>query len=427
MFRFLVMLFDREAQRVLEHRARLGRATELQPEFAEEDARHHPVGFLRDADLEMRPRLRLPAFGDEGLREAETEKFVVGMARDERGEMVGAGGHVRPAIEGDESSKVERALWSMFDGGFFAICALTTCAESKVITLPFIALYSPTGVAGPDDYSVSLGLFPMANVHLSAYPGFHWSWCLVGALFGFAPWSTSAAPDALDALEQPAGEWLKVRTETVRLEAEWATERPLLESTVAGLTERATVLEEKREQARVRTAKDREELASLEARNRTAAEDAAYVEARLQTLTAQLAELRPQLPPRLASALEMSFRSLAGKELGAGERMQLITTMLNRCAQFNRIVSCGEEVLTFDPAQGARSVSVIYWGLSHGYALDEQAGMAWLGTPGAGGWKWRPQPEARSRVAALIAIYNDKADPALVAVPVRLTHPAGPR
>jgi hypothetical protein len=65
---------------------------------------------------------------------------------------------------------------------------------------------------------------------------------------------------------------------------------------------------------------------------------------------------------------------------------------------------------------------VIYWGLSHGYALDVVGGKAWYGSPGPQGWQWAACPGAAKQVAQLIAIYNDKAGPDFVAVPIRLGH-----
>ena len=106
--------------------------------------------------------------------------------------------------------------------------------------------------------------------------------------------------------------------------------------------------------------------------------------------------------------------------MGAGDRMQLVMTMLNRCAQFNHTVTCGEEVLTIEGEQGTKSLEVIYWGLSHGYALDRAAGKAWYGSPGQKGWQWELRPDAVKPVSALVAVYNDKMDPDFVGVPATL-------
>lgn len=243
---------------------------------------------------------------------------------------------------------------------------------------------------------------------------------LPAAMFG-------AEPVTLQTIEKSAREWVKTRTETVRLETEWASERGLLASTVEGMKERAQLLEEKHAEWKAKTAEERTELDGLEAKRAAAASEVAAVEARLSALTAELMRLRPGLPPRLSDALEMSFRSLAGTELSVGERMQLAMTVLNRCAQFNRGITQGEEVLTLEGEAGAKSLEAIYWGLSHGYALDRASGRAWFGSPKGERWQWEPRPEATAQVEQLIAIHTDRADPAFVSVPahVKKTFTAG--
>jgi hypothetical protein len=243
----------------------------------------------------------------------------------------------------------------------------------------------------------------------------------VGLLLLTAP--LSAVPDTpLDAVQKSASEWVRLRAETTRLETQWASQKTLLESTVKSLEERAMLLEDKRENVKLRTAKDREELDTMRAKNQATAADIAAAEQRLTALSARLVELRPQLPPRLSSALEMSYRSLAGTPLAAGDRMRLVTTILNRCAQFNQTVTCGEEVLTLEGGVAPKLYPVIYWGLAQGYALDPTAGRAWVGAPTPQGWQWTPQPDAAEPVRQLIAIYHGKSDPDFVGLPARLSH-----
>jgi hypothetical protein len=236
------------------------------------------------------------------------------------------------------------------------------------------------------------------------------------------PVPLGAGPDPIETVGKAATEWVKTRAETVRLESDWGTQRELLESTVSALNDRAGRLEDERNNLQAKTAKDRSELESLQTKNRAAADGLQVVGTRLTAVGESLIQLRPSLPPRLSAALEMSYRSLAGSELGLAERMQLTMTVLNRCAQFNRIVTGGEEVLTIDGEGGAKSFEVIYWGLSHGYALDRAGGKAWCGSPGPQGWRWEACPNAARQVAELIAIYNDKTEPVFVAVPAKLGH-----
>ena len=77
--RLFVVLFVREAEGFLEQRLRRGALAQLEMEFAEEDARHHPVGFLCDAGRIVRDRLGAAVFRDQGLGQAEAEELVVGL------------------------------------------------------------------------------------------------------------------------------------------------------------------------------------------------------------------------------------------------------------------------------------------------------------------------------------------------------------
>jgi len=272
--------------------------------------------------------------------------------------------------------------------------------------------------------AVRFGSFPV-RTPMIAFAPLRRAWLL--CLLPLLTLGLRGAPEAdpLGPGEKAAGEWIQVRLETARLESQWISEKPFLESMVGSLKERAQALEEQRDLLTAKTAKDREDIASLQAKNRAAAEDLHAAETRLAALAAKLTDLRPFLPPRLSEALELSYRSIGNPALGVGERMQLTMTMVNRCLEFNRAVTAGEEVLTIDDGDGAKSLEVIYWGLGHGYALDRGAGKAWYGAPGPKGWQWEARPDAVKAVTRLIAIYNDKADPDFVAVPAAVTTAQG--
>ncbi len=232
--------------------------------------------------------------------------------------------------------------------------------------------------------------------------------------------SASSDSSAPLAVEKAASEWVKVRAETVRVETEWENEQGLLASTVEELKQRATKLEDSRDHLRAKTADERAELAALQAKKDAGAAEIAAARERLVALGERLRALRPKLPPRLAEALEFSFRSLEDPELGESERMQLTMTILNRCGQFNAAVSSGEEVLQPEGEPTPKALETIYWGLSHGYALDRASRKAWIGAPGATQWSWTANPDAFEPAAKLIEIFNDKLDPELVVVPARI-------
>ena len=244
----------------------------------------------------------------------------------------------------------------------------------------------------------------------------------LAAALGAAP-----DPDPLAPAQKAAADWIKTRLETSRMETAWATEKPLLEATVNGMRERAQGLEDKRDELKAQTAKDRSDLEEITAKKEAAAADLKASEAALQELVTKLTAMRPSLPPRLSDALEMSYRSLASTSLNPSERMQLVMTVLSRCSQFNRAITSDEEALSIEGEPGLRSLEVMYWGLGHGYALDRAAGKAWYGSPGPKGWQWEPLPDGSKPVSELIAMYADKADPDFVSVPARIAQSEGGR
>ena len=92
-----------------------------------------------------------------------------------------------------------------------------------------------------------------------------------------------------------------------------------------------------------------------------------------------------------------------------------------RCTQFNKAVTLADEVLAPEAGTEARMLEVLYWGLSHAYALDRTNGKAYFGHPAESAWVWEPLPQQTEKISSLIAIYKDKADPVLVEVPARVS------
>lgn len=229
------------------------------------------------------------------------------------------------------------------------------------------------------------------------------------------------AADPLTEVDKLAQDWVKMRVETVQADTAWRSQRELLETTLAAMKAREKTLEGKRDLARAKTATERKEIDALATKNRAAADDLKSDEVRLEALAKKLIALRPNLPPRLSEALEMPYRTLAEPDLSFGDRMQQAVNVLNRCAQFDGVVTEGEDVLTLPGEAGPKSLDVIYWGLSCGYAVDRTMHKAWLGRPGPDGWQWEPAPDAYDRVAHLIAVARDRADPAFVTIPARVT------
>jgi hypothetical protein len=215
----------------------------------------------------------------------------------------------------------------------------------------------------------------------------------------------------------------RVRLETARIESEWRWQSRTLDATVEALTLRAEALERQHAALEAGGATQRQEIESLAGEAETSRARLQEAEQHLRTISDELLTLRAWLPPRLSHALELPYRSLADTALPPAERLQLLTTIWARCAQFNGVITCATETLTLGESAPPRVLDVIYWGLSHGYALDRVRGVAYIGRPEATAWTWREAPDIAPAVAKLVAIFRDEADPEFVGVPVQVADP----
>jgi hypothetical protein len=251
-------------------------------------------------------------------------------------------------------------------------------------------------------------------------PSIWWAGCALALL---ASTSSSQAAETLDSVQKAAIKVTEIRTETARLETEWNWQKDLMGSTIEALSKRAETLEAERDLLNASTAASRNETAEIQISYDAAADRFAAVEEFLGNLTARLVALRPWLPPRLSEALDLPYISLQDSSMTAGERMQFAATIVNRCAQFNKTITYGEEPLAIEGLGESRLVEVLYWGLSHAYALDRAGNRGYLGTPGNSGWTWAEKPGLGSSVASLIAVYRDEGQPNFVEVPAHITDP----
>jgi hypothetical protein len=240
-------------------------------------------------------------------------------------------------------------------------------------------------------------------------------------IFAFLAPAWGASP--LDDVQKTVTEWVRVRAETARIEDDWTWQQMLMQSTLEALQERTRQLVAQRTELEARTAEERRDTADLMERRQALKDAQAQAENHLQLLGDRLARMRAWLPPRLSVALELPYRSLAKPNADASERMRYAMVILDRCVRFNRTVSVDEEMIT--AANGEkRLMEVVYWGLSHGYALDRSGNEAYLGAPTESAWAWTTLPDMAPQVAKLINASLDKAEPAFVILPAQASHPA---
>ena len=238
----------------------------------------------------------------------------------------------------------------------------------------------------------------------------------VGLLTSLTLFSSLSATPLKD-VQTAATTWANLRSELVRLETEWAGEKKVISASVTGLTQRAEQMDLAFEALESETSRERRELDELRQENETTTAGLAEANTRMAAVASRLLALRSALPPRLSTALELPFKSLASPDIAAGERAQHVMTVLNRCNQFNQAFVLAEEIIPTSPGAEPQLLETIYLGLAQGCGIDRAANKAYIGRPVNGTWTWTHEPD----LAAVIAIYQDRAEPTFVTMPVQVT------
>lgn len=232
--------------------------------------------------------------------------------------------------------------------------------------------------------------------------------------------------DTTNEADKLTREWINTRLETEKLKSDWTYGREIMTSTLHGLNERAAELEKQLADRKAKHADEDAELAALRDRKSEAIGKQAQVTSAIAEVAHQALALRPTLPPRLSDALDVAYSSLAAADAGSPEQMQLAMTVINRCIQFNRTITYDEEAIALPGEPRPKMLEVIYWGLSQAYAVDRQANRAWRGSAQDTNWSWQPLESSAADVAALIDMYNDKAEPAFVSLRAQIKKSSEP-
>ena len=229
------------------------------------------------------------------------------------------------------------------------------------------------------------------------------------------------AQTPLKQVQEAASTWAELRSETTRLNTDWVTEKEILDASISALEIRAELLESERDTLLAQTSQDRRELAEQVAENADTARKLEASSAETVRLATRLMTLQASLPPRLATALELPYRSLGEENITPTERLQHITTILNRSQQFNQSYVLAEEIISPTPGSEPRLLEVLYWGLAQACAFDRASNEAFIGRPTANGWSWQPQNGLAADVAEMIAIYRDQAEPRFHTIPALIS------
>lgn len=220
----------------------------------------------------------------------------------------------------------------------------------------------------------------------------------------------------LATLESLTAQWIALRAERADEQRAWADESARLQLELRLLQDAGSHLNE--------------ELAALQSQASDAESDQtdllreleAHQQSR-ETLRTALAETAPRLETRLNALPPSRLPELredrdaldaAGSELLP--RIRALLSLHNRLLQLQTSLFAHNDVI--DLPGGRREMNILWLGTARAYAVNADRTHAATGSLTPDGWQWTPAPELAPRIAAALRLFNQKAPPALITLPV---------
>jgi hypothetical protein len=243
---------------------------------------------------------------------------------------------------------------------------------------------------------------------------------LLIALVGGAP-PASLAQDGDDPVREIDAltlQWTGLEHQKDLLQANWRTDKPILEQQLSLLERETRELGEfLGTSSRLQDEVEQRRLELLEEQTRLEQEQAA-LERSLVQASLRLRSLRPRLPPPLLDAWAEELPRLDDPLLTASERLQLVLDLLGQLDDFEQKVTLHETVMTLADGRDY-FVQQVYLGLSHGWYVTADGRFAAAGTAGPEGWEWTAVDDG-GPIAMIVGILERRVEPELVSVPLRL-------
>lgn len=241
-------------------------------------------------------------------------------------------------------------------------------------------------------------------------------WFLLG---GFVAGSISFAHEAkLSQLDSLTAQWIQLRSTLAEEKRIWKNRRQAWTDEIRLLEEQARILQQEIDDSREVLSNTEEQQAEIIAEKDQLETTMNQMEAKLEKSIREARKVTGMLPPSLEAKLSSELRSLLeneGRDLPRAQRAQRVVALLSTLESIQNQVHVVSE--TLESEQGRRQVSVLYLGLSVGFAVSPNQDWAAVGVPGQDGWMWSPGGVDPQAVHTLIEVNEKRQTATLVEVP----------
>lgn len=231
----------------------------------------------------------------------------------------------------------------------------------------------------------------------------------------------SSPPSAAE-VQEKVRQWVRTQQLISEEQADWEAEKQVL-ADLNELREREVAeLDELIAAAGTRLTDAETQRDELLAEEQSLRERRAELEKGIAALESAARELLPGLPSPLREKLGGAIERLESGEDKADvplqNRYRDVLAVLIEVGTFQSSPKLHTELRELDGK--SVEVEVLYLGLATAWFTDRTGKYAGAGRPGEDGWTWTSQPELAAKIRKAIEVYQKKASPELIELPLQL-------
>lgn len=234
-----------------------------------------------------------------------------------------------------------------------------------------------------------------------------------------------AAPPSAAEVQEKVRQWVRTQQLISEERADWEAEKQALADLNELRQREGSQLDEVIAAAGTRLTDAETQRDELLAEEQDLRERRGEREKGIAALEAAARELLPGLPLPLREKLGGAIERLESAEQAETEtdtalqnRYRDVLAVLVEAGSFQASPTLDTELREVDGR--SIEVEVLYLGLAAAWFTDRSGKYAGAGRPGADGWEWTSQPELASKIRKAIDVYQKKASPELIELPLQL-------
>lgn len=230
--------------------------------------------------------------------------------------------------------------------------------------------------------------------------------------------------DIIDDSRDALSELIETRRFIAEAKSEWATEKQIIQDTIDTLQRQIEGVENTLSRIEDTTTAAEERRSELQTQIDELEDILSFFEPLITEYENRLRNLRDYLPEPLIDKSGRLFDQLPkqgeqGSRRLLNNRAVVVIAILDEINNFKNSVQVHNQLLAVN-GQEEREFSVLYYGLSSAYFVDENETVAGIGTPAKGGWNFQVVPGIESEVFDAVQIKEKKLLARFVELPINI-------